>query len=1290
MDLSIKKVKESNLNFKGIKGAYSANNSPVFKFIAPPFDKKNEKVTLQFALLRQDETTKQYIPPKEKDFFEQDFNSDYPLELSQEEVKKYAKAFAYRYKITNKNGQVRYAVDGFKKIKLKDSSEMNLIEQNDNFVITPKTGPMYHSFIDADAILNSEGTLKDCDPDFVRNHFNKLGGSVKGLTYLLKNTDELKNFKYIITTPDIGDDPLSSHKYWPSNQYQCSNIEDFKEFIFELYKEGKGYVADGAFTSQGIHSPMVQHVLKWGEASPFYNMLKIDGPLNLGILPDKIYDKTVDPLDFIGVRIVNSPNIKGEYDKNKPTYVQFFDSRLSSNEQQNSNELIKAYDKNPDDHYDITSHQDSIIPYYFEINPDDKTRLNTFKNNKTLFLKDIEDLNDFLNFPNFSIVRKGEASGANFWDGNRDIIKMNLSNPTNSKANIEGYHDARNYLLGVAKFWSETIQSDLILKTALMSEAKKQSVALKNDISEEEYAKLADNLSSTRSFILEQNKSIDDYIIEFPLQSIETDSSLSAIFSEPQFNEEFLSHGTFDKIKTIVKETIDSSIPEAYKQNADYRTYVTKLYTPTIIKNILAGALRPEAINLDGTINKDEMKKVSSASLGAAQKSTVEEERHVVISKLRRGISAQNANKIKDKMQNELRKISLDDFKLADNIILKGKAGLNWRFDAAKDIGDLDSVKDKKADFSSIMDGSELYPGVIQFWKDFISNAAKYNPALYTIEEVTDFWSFADKPDMLNKNFDKKLDAWFQSLSKEEQDKHENKLPYVKEIEFINSTGGTTSSNYDAYFNNLSAFIGVDPEHGYDKNYDSGNIMNIKNNMEGFIANVQPNTAILSHMFPDNHDKPRIQHTLPLDMDLFTKGTMLKASDKQKEQAKALLQGRTDYIKISSKAVAVGLIMKKSIDELYANDPQKKEALTNSLINLVNGKANNSAEPNFKRADAFGATPYEKSTIDLFKNAGYENQEEITRFNYNLKRNSMHLQQSLWQMMNAIMGTPTMYYGTNFAQTGYETASKNVYVQNRNQGMHELKNQVGFNDFYNKMNAITGLYKENDLSAIRNGSPISLKYTSSVNDVHPGALLYFREQVQNYANKHGKSVDDVVKTIKEKMKKGQKEYESFLSKELNINSLNGNHEIIKKVLDNLNSNNPSGKEGIDMWPIYKYDEKGSRTISVITNNGIPRYKKSNEASADDFSRTYFVLSIPIKDKNDKCPLEEGIELRRKIYDKNKKEFIDENRKYIVRNGNIESEDRSPIRMIETVETFYVPKESNIKTQYMSYLYNMKS
>ena len=170
-----------------------------------------------------------------------------------------------------------------------------------------------------------------------------------------------------------------------------------------MYKRGKGYVADGAFTSQGIHSPMVQHVLKWGENSPFYNMLKVDKRINLGVLPDKTYDGTIGPQDYIGIRIVNSPNIKG-YDSKKPIYIQFFDSRLSSDEQQNSNELIKAYDKNPSDHYDITSHQDSIIPYYFEINPNDATRLETFGKNKTILLKDIESLNDFLTFENFFIL----------------------------------------------------------------------------------------------------------------------------------------------------------------------------------------------------------------------------------------------------------------------------------------------------------------------------------------------------------------------------------------------------------------------------------------------------------------------------------------------------------------------------------------------------------------------------------------------------------------------------------------------------------------------------------------------------------------------------------------------------------------------------------------------------------------------------------------------------------------------------------------------------------------------
>ena len=1281
MDLSVNKIKGNNLKFKGMKGAFHKDNTPILKFIAPPFDRQNETVTLQIAMLKQDKETKQYEPLEQENIMELDFEDDGTLVLSQDNVREYSRNFAYRYKITNKNnGQERYVVDGFKKIKLKDNSKMNLIEQSDNYLITPKTGPMYHSFVDSDAILDINGKPKKFDSDFVRNHFNKLGGSIKGLTYLLKNTNELENYRYIITTPDIGNDPTSSHKYWPSNQYQCSNIEDFKEFIFELYKRGKGYVADGAFTSQGIHSPMVQHVLKWGENSPFYNMLKVDGKINLGVLPDKTYDGTIEPQDYIGIRIVNSPNIKG-YDSKKPIYIQFFDSRLSSDEQQNSNELIKAYDKNPSDHYDITSHQDSIIPYYFEINPNDAKRLKAFGKNKTILLKDIESLNDFLTFENFSIVEKSKASGANFWDGNRDIIKMNLSNPTNSRIDIEGYKNARDYLFGVASFWSETIQSDLILKTALMSNSERKQTAIQNDLSKEEYKELTNSLSEAKSFILEQGKTVEDYIKEFPLQSIETNPNLSAVFSEPKFNEELLSKDTFEKIQTIVNDVIDEAIPNEYKQDNDYRVYVTKLYTPTILKNIYAGALCPNAIEDDGTINQNEMKKVSLNSLNAANATTPEEERKIVIRKITNGINRETTEKIKQKMKKDLQNIDLNGFKLAESIVIQGKAGLNWRFDAAKDIGDLDSVRDKTASFKSIMDGDNQFPGVKQFWTKFISNAAKYNPSLYSIEEITDFWAFADKEDMLNKNFDEKLDAWFKSLSEEEQKIHENQMPYVKEIEFINSTGATTSSNYDAYFNNLTAYLGVDPENGYDKSHDAGNIVQLKKRMENFIASVQPNMAILSHMFFDNHDKPRILHTLPINMELFSKINMQYASEEDKKQAAPLLEGRTDYKRISAKAVAVGLLMKKNIDEIYKNDPDKKDKLTKSLINLVNGKSSASPKPNFKRAEAFGTTPYEISTRDIFKNAGYDNNEdEIIAFHYNLKKNSMHLQENLWEVMNAIMGTPSIFYGTNFGQTGYETASKNVYVQNRNQAMHELQYKDGYRGFYNKINAITELYKQPGLSALRNGFPISLKNTSAINGVHPAAVLYFREKIKEYAEKENKTFDEIIGIINSKNKnEGKQEYERFLSEDLKIDGANGNFETLESALYGLNPENPSTEKNIDLWPIFKYDEKGSKTISIITNNGITRRKQSYKANSSN--KTYEVMGIPIKDNLDRCPLKEGTKVVRKIYDSKNEKFVDDKTEYVIKNGNIQSVNGDPIQLTETVETFYVPNQTNINVKY---------
>ena len=376
MDFSINKLHKANnnLQFTGLEGALNKKSSFVYKFI-PPAHKSNEEVYLEISYLESDPETKGAKKPDEKKFIERKFNGNSPIEISQEILKKESPfGIAYRYKIVNKNGEVRYEQDPFRTMKINNKGDrMNVIEHKNFYGVSPKGGTMRHSFLDSDVRLKGDKMVTAADRDFVRNHFNKLGGSIKGLTYLLNNTDELEPYRYIMTTPDIGADKVSSHRYWPSNQYQCNNLQDFKDFNFELFKKGKGYIADGAFTSQGIQSPLVQHVLKWGEDSPFYNMLKVDGFITLGVLPDIRPDgEAVNPYEHIGVRIVNNPNNK-DYDANKSTYIQFFDDRLLSEEKQNDTKNLHFdYDSAPQDHYEITSHQDSVQPYAFEIDAKDK------------------------------------------------------------------------------------------------------------------------------------------------------------------------------------------------------------------------------------------------------------------------------------------------------------------------------------------------------------------------------------------------------------------------------------------------------------------------------------------------------------------------------------------------------------------------------------------------------------------------------------------------------------------------------------------------------------------------------------------------------------------------------------------------------------------------------------------------------------------------------------------------------------------------------------------------------
>ncbi len=1262
MDLSINNThKANNVNFKGMKYTYDMKNLPVFQFVAPP-NKNNEKVALEIIRFAKN------VKPNIKDVISVPFPKDNNILELDEKTTNYiinhSDGIFYRYKVGEKA-----VTDKSESVSI-GNEKFNILRTSKNQGITPKAGSMRHSFVDADvspkyldilkATTKNPATVEapQTDLDFVHNHFNKLGGSIQGIDYLLTKTDELDPYRYIISTPDIGIDPTSSHKYWPNNLYQCANEQAFKDLNFHLFERGKGYVADGAFTSQSLQSPLVQHVYKWGEASPWYGMLKIEENINPGILPD---DEKA--MKNIGVKIINDPNNKNHYRKDEPTYIQFFDDRLVSNEAKTSDALIKQTDKSPKDNYDITSNDDSAYMFSFEVSPSDTRHLSVFKKagSNNVMLKDIKNLDDFLTFENFKITQRHSASNATFWDGNRDIVKMNLSNSADKKA----MQEARNYIYGAATFWTEKVQSDLILRTAKATPEEKVKIAKNNGI--ENFEQLKESLNKATFPVLTQKKSVGNYIENFPLQSIETSPELSAIFAQPDFNEKLLHTKDFaSRLEKAVNETIDAAIPSKYKNDSEYKQYVVKTYANDIVKALLQTALDEKTILKDGTTDYTRLGKVTLKSIEKYEPSTPEDEANQVISKIQNGFKPGAVAPVGQQIKKDLEKISLDDFKLAEAITLQGKGGLNWRFDAAKDIGDLDAVRAGEKHFK------DVWPDVENFWSDFIGNIRQYNPASYIVCEITDLWSFYNGN---NSGFDSRIakgshqDAFGKNID-----------PKLVETEFLSKVGATTSSNYSNYFNKLSCFVGTNPENITDGDNNpvsrAGDLKSLSNCISNFYSVNQPDNINLSHTFVENHDKPRIMHTLPLNLNLFYSEKIQGNEDL--ERLTKELTGSTEFSQISPKAVAVAQMMDDEIEKSYTG--KEKQALKQALRELAAGKKDEDSKANFKRSEKFGVTPYEISIRDLFKKAGLTENLDVSvlDFHSSMLSKAMKQQTALWEAMNAMPATPTLFNGAEFVQSGYETSSKNVFQANRNPILHYLKTDERYKSYYEKMQAISGLYKLKGLSSIRNGAKITYDVIPDIkppkdcdDDYIMGKIAHTKDgykKAMNFINKPSTkaTIDEMKDTFGIWGDEGN--YSRFMKccKSGNL------EEGIKTYLHN--------EVNLQMLPIYSYDEKGSQVLQLITNYNTPKKELAYKAKLDTPKQV-----SPIK--MEKCPFEDGTILQRKVYKKGKA-FSDEAvlnsdsiaQKYIVKNGTIYpankkgssyvADENKKINVDDTVLTFY--------------------
>ena len=1246
---------------------------------------------------------------------------------------------------------------------------------------TPKIqGPMAHIFTDSlgvvDRLKKQDGTKmtpEDYDEmtaQMRRNHFNRLGGTIKDITSRLDS--DFEPYELIMSTPLIGGGKIASHMYHPANHFKVSEgtgtKDDFLDLQVACFNHGKGYVLDGAFTSQGLEGLQLNQALMFKDSKfKYWFKNPSEGGFQLGVLPD--FDTK-----YTGIRIVNPKDVEGyEYDPTQPTYMQFYDTRLVSKEQlQDYSTLIEQYDnKMPVDPYEITTHNDAVLPNRFEIDPSAKPfRGKTYgtleKWEKEGALKDVLAPAGAA----YSLVKKGEVGGFTGWDGNVDLIKMNLSNHVNDVNYKEGANQARNHLYNVARYWTEETRNALIfdvanevytrrntdaynqnvqsqLATKYLSDIEAKFGVEKGTLSkiykkvlDEKHAwqfqsivtpksynyQIADDKRNARDFLREQ-------ILNFPLESLNFSPELLGVLSTPYITPRPSADGDpaaskselFEdamnnpntKMTDTVKEIYKDALPALINQtllsiqqeqtdlkgdlgknrknlialngdSVDHYTPFGKYFLEMAIDDMMqffvTEALFDEdtyPVYKDGKLDYtcyDEAKGTKGSGKHLTLKKlgipiTSEKElSEAVAKKLLKGLrklqdtKSREYEEFKDYLTERYYKLDPEDYKIAEAVVDQTGAGLNWRFDAAKDVADWDEVKEKQ------ITAEQAWDDVIDVWKPFMKEVRKYNPSSYVVAEVTSLHDF--------NNYD-----WghFGNADKAESIYYEE-------------TGATTGSNYSTYFGLYPKLFGQNIENGELNGDTYRSINKFLSETQKFIkpqgkGNITSEFIEGSHVFLDNHDKPRTAHLMAVDAKLFWSDFDKGTNEAFKKRAEKVLQ-REYSDDMSSKAVAVA----EKYDEYFEKymkefgyDNKSVAIMKKAVAHLANGKkfksTDETSKPSYKKADSFGAMPYEYTIADVIDQAeamGLDFKDKDKRALYDKVRAAMvapyiSKMTSIYEIMNGTTGIPTLFAGAEFAQTGCETKSKNWLLGCRNAIRHDWIKENSKDDvaaFNARMKQIGMLHKKPGFAPLSGGTPVVvpvdviaiatkeelIKALENVGKNNFGDIKTSCEFLECFKDKNA-TVEDAVKELKEMP---EDELKSKLS-----DALKDKHPgLVGWVKSNIHPSAP------ETGAMVKYNDKGDMVITMMTNaympkNGDRAVSLLNEAEAVAPK----VSSVTLKDEDGNLVAKAGSRFMKKTYNDRYNEYADDGIFILTKEGKLVSESGEEASLDSTATYFVLQK-----------------
>ena len=550
----------------------------------------------------------------------------------------------------------------------------------------------------------------------------------------------------------------------------------------------------------------------------------------------------------------------------------------------------------------------------------------------------------------------------------------------------------------------------------------------------------------------------------------------------------------------------------------DYGKAVADIISADVIKYGVVKGLFPDIdvkFDKNGTVQYDPNLKYKGVASLSINEPGPEHEAKAVLSKLKKGfdkVAAEDNTELVNALYTRFKDVDMAGIVTAKAVIDRTGSGLNWRFDAAKDVADLDQRRamNPHITFESCWDG------VIDFWGGFIENIRSVNPGAYVIAEVTDLWSFYNGSDEDKKrDFGKYVD------------------PDIAERMLYDKTGATTGSNYSVFFGLFPEFYGQNYEHGttnwqanehgdfYGRLYNTDWFVNgagpMNKGLADFFRSASPQFINHNHIFVNNHDKPRPFHCAALDMELFL-------SDLKTPEAKAAARavtGSSDYDHTSSMAVAVGQkyleIFEKGAGELgIAPNSSDMQIIKKAVADLAMGKYLDNDVPDMQRSRAFGFSPFDitmKEVILQARHIARENganwslsnkspkdkklsrkEQELLNKTFNELKPEMDKLASMYKTMMFTVGIPTLFAGDEMAHGGYETPTKNIMLAIRNVIHHEwLEPDSGkdaVKDMYKQVTAAAKVHKTRELSALADGMPLIVPQ----DDKKRGALFKYNDK----------------------------------------------------------------------------------------------------------------------------------------------------------------------------------------------------